>query len=374
MKSKITALSLTGLLSVSHASAETPVAHQSVVGDKNHACNLEQGNVYYCKDCCTEEKKRLDSITEKLDHADEKLPQSVVTRAKRLIARNNNDLARKWLEWSDSTYSASFEETQWLLGNEDKKIGKNKEALMHYKKAVVLNEEKNPKYLMSAGKMARDYGEYEEAKKWLEKILQIRLAEKKNDINLAEASRELAVLYDDDRCKKDDQDKAEKLYQEALKIYEEEYGINSKHYATVLCDIANYHRRRNNYLKAEPLFERCLDIMGKISDENDPYLAMFVADFALIQKENGKIEEADQLFSRALRICDAASILGTDCDDIGMIKNNVAEFYESQERYKEAEQRYEEALSILKAKLSNGHKQIDEVQRNYDRMKQKMTE
>jgi tetratricopeptide (TPR) repeat protein len=114
--------------------------------------------------------------------------------------------------------------------------------------------------------------------------------------------------------------------------------------------------------------------MEKILNNNDPDIAHVLANFALLQKENGKIEEADQLFSRSLRICDAASILGTDCDDIGMIKNDVAEFYESQKRYKEAEQRYEEALSILKAKFPSGHQQINQVQVNYDRLKQKMAE
>uniref|UniRef100_UPI004055BBE4 tetratricopeptide repeat protein n=1 Tax=Candidatus Electronema sp. TaxID=2698783 RepID=UPI004055BBE4 len=369
MKSKITALSLTGLLSVSHASAEPPVSHQSLVGDKSSAYNLEHGNVtvYNCKDCCTDEKKRCDSIAEKLKATSEQLPKSLLKRAQRLIEKNRNDDAKKVLDRSVKNHSSFIEETLWLQGDYDEKRGKGKEALMSYKKAVVLNEEKNPKYLMSAGKMARDYGAYEEAEKWLEKLLQIRLAEKKNDLNLAAARRELAVLYDD-------QAKAEKLYQEALEIYEKESGVNSKYYAAVLHDLADYYRRKNDYLKAEPLFEQCLNIMEKTLGNNDPDIAHVLANFALLQKENGKIEEADQLFSRSLRICDAASVLGTDCDDIGMIKNDVAEFYESQKRYKEAEQRYEEALFMLKAKFPNGHQQINQVQVNYDRLKQKMAE
>ena len=313
MKSKITALSLFGLLSVSYASAENNVSHQSLVGDKNSAINLEQGDyvVNNCKNCCTDEKKLCDSVAEKLKVTSAQLPKSLLKRAQRLKEKNRNDDAKKILDWSIKNHSAFLEETLWLQGDYYENIGKTKESLMSYRKSVVLNEEKNPKYLMSAGKMARDYGEYEEAKKWLEKLLQVRLAEKKNDLNLAKARRELAVLYDD-RGKKDDQDKAEKLYQEALEIYEKEYGVTSKYYAAVLHDMADYYRRKNDYLKAEPLFERCLDIIDKIySNKNDPDIAHVLANFALLQKENRIFDKADQLFSRALRICDAASTLGT---------------------------------------------------------------
>ncbi len=376
MKSKITALSLTGLLSVSQASAEPPVSHQSLVGDKNSAINVEHGNVTVnnCKDCCIDEKKRCDSIDEKLKALNEQFPEAQLKKAQRFKKQSDRKASKETLDLSIKRYRPVVAATIWERGKIAEEEKNYDEAMTFYRQAVWLDE-KNPIYLMSAGKTARSVGGYEESKKWLETLVQIRMKEDKNDLNLAEAKRELATLYDsDDRGEKNDQAKAEKLYQEALEIYEKEYGLTSQYYAAVLHDLADYYRRRNDYLKAEPLFERCLDIMEKILDKNDPDIAHVLANFALLQKENGKIEESDQLFSRSLRICDAASVIGNDCNDIEMIKNDAAELYESQKRYKEAEQRYEEALSILKAKFPGGHRQIDEVQKNYDRMKRKMKE
>ncbi|MCI5122557.1 MAG: tetratricopeptide repeat protein, partial [Candidatus Electrothrix sp. AUS4] len=257
-------------------------------------------------------------------------------------------------------------------GNFAEEEGNYDEAMTSYRRAVILDE-KNPKYLISAGRIARSFGGYEESRKWLETLVQIRVKEKKDDRNLAEAKRELAILYDE-RGEQNDQAKAEKLYLEAIKIYEKELDPNNIWLAPVLHDLAEYYRRRDDYVKAEPLFERCLNIMEKMLDKNDPNIALALANFALLFEKTEKNDKADELFSRSLRICDTASILGNDCDRIGMIKNDAAEFYESQKRYKEAEQRYEESLSILKAQFPHGHEQIDFVQENYDRLKRKMME
>jgi tetratricopeptide (TPR) repeat protein len=335
---------------------------------------LEQGNyiVNNCKDCCTEEKKRCDSIDEKLKALNEQLPEAQLKKAQRFKKQGDKDASKKVLDSSIKRYQFVFAESLWERGKiaeEEKNYG---EAMTFYRQAVWLDE-KNPTYLMSAGKIARSIGGYEESKKWLETLLLIRVKEKKDDRNFADAKRELASLYDE-RGGKDDQAKAEKLYQEAIKIYEKNSGANSSLVANVLHDLADYYRTASNYEKAVPLFERCLDIMEKTLDKNDPNMANVLANFALLRKETGKIDEADQLFSRSLAICDAANVIGNDCNDIGTIKNDAAEFYESQERYKEAEQRYIEALSILKAKFPAGHHDIEKVQKNYDRLKQKMAE
>ncbi len=69
-------------------------------------------------------------------------------------------------------------------------------ALRQYRKAVAV-EEDNPDYLLAAGKMARKMADYKQAQEWLERLLELREAEGKNDAALGTALHELALLYRD---------------------------------------------------------------------------------------------------------------------------------------------------------------------------------
>lgn len=69
-------------------------------------------------------------------------------------------------------------------------------TLRQYRKAVAV-EENNPDYLLAAGKMARKMADYKQAQEWLERLLELREAEGKNDAALGTALHELALLYRD---------------------------------------------------------------------------------------------------------------------------------------------------------------------------------
>jgi tetratricopeptide (TPR) repeat protein len=70
------------------------------------------------------------------------------------------------------------------------------EAMELYRTAVLL-EKDNPDYLLAAGKMARKLAEYKQAQEWLERLLELREAEGKNDAGLGDALHELALLHKD---------------------------------------------------------------------------------------------------------------------------------------------------------------------------------
>ncbi|MCI5120498.1 MAG: hypothetical protein D3908_04740, partial [Candidatus Electrothrix sp. AUS4] len=103
MRNRITALSLTGLLSVPHAPAfaESPIPHQSIrCEDIDTVLNNEHGNIIinHCKDCCTDEKKRYNSLEEKWRSLNEQLPEAQLKKAQRLLKNGDKDASKRKID------------------------------------------------------------------------------------------------------------------------------------------------------------------------------------------------------------------------------------------------------------------------------------
>jgi len=198
-------------------------------------------------------------------------------------------------------------------------------AMRQYKKAVAL-EEDNPDYLLAAGQMARTLGDYSYAQEWLERLLKMREAEGKNDLDLA----------------------------------------------TVLNEVANCYYFQGRYAEAEPLYKRSLVIKENSLGKDHPSVATTLNNLAGLYRQQGRYAEAEPLYKRSLVIKENS--LGKDHPDVATTLNNLAGLYYKQEKYQEAAEMFQRAIAIMKKKFPGGHPNIDLFQGNYEYMKEKMQE
>jgi tetratricopeptide (TPR) repeat protein len=280
------------------------------------------------------------------------------------------------------------------------------EAMELYRTAVML-EKDNPDYLRAAGNMARKLGNYAQAQEWLERLLKIREAEGKEDVELSSTQHELAILYEDI----DKYNEAEKLYRRSLSIKEKIFGEENFELLSSLNNLVLLYRRQGRYEEAEPLFQRLIAISEKTLGKGHPRVVEAMNSMAVFYEKHGNYAKAELLFQRALeisektlgkehpRVAEAMNSmavlyekmgnyekselffqrvveirkknLGNEHPHVAAAMNNLATFYESRHRYNEAESLYQTSLSILKKNFPLGHRYIDKLQKNYDELKRK---
>ena len=94
---------------------------------------------------------------------------------------------------------------------------------------------------------------------------------------------------------------ARKMFEEALTIYEKEYGPKHEEVARVLNNFAFVHLGSGKLAEAEELFRRALDINRAINPEG-PAVALNLANLASLTKQQGPHDDALEMCKEALRI------------------------------------------------------------------------
>uniref|UniRef100_UPI004056CD09 tetratricopeptide repeat protein n=1 Tax=Candidatus Electronema sp. TaxID=2698783 RepID=UPI004056CD09 len=222
------------------------------------------------------------------------------------------------------------------------------EAMELYRTAALL-EKDNPDYLLAAGKMARKLAEYKQAQEWLERLLELREKEGKNDAGLGDALHELALLHKD----LGQYAAAEPLYLRAVAVKEQALGKEHPEVAVVLSDLAGLYRRDRKYVKAEPLYRCALAVKEQALGKNHPSVAETLNDLGVLCSEQERLAEAESLYLRAFEIREKH--FGKDHLNIAESICNLAVLYRKQERYAEAEELYLRSLALREKVLGENH-------------------
>ncbi|CAK8722799.1 MAG: Tetratricopeptide repeat-containing protein [Candidatus Electronema aureum] len=225
------------------------------------------------------------------------------------------------------------------------------EAMELYRTAALL-EKDNPDYLLAAGKMARKLAEYKQAQEWLERLLELREKEGKNDAGLGDALYELALLHKD----LGQYAAAEPLYLRAVAVKEQALGKEHPDVADVLNGLAALYWREGKYAEAEPLYLRALAVKEQAFGKEHPSVAQTLNDLAILYRNQERVAEAESLYLRSLAIRE--KYLGKEHLDVAESLNNLALLCRKQGRYLEAEPLCLRSLAIKEAVLGKKHPRI----------------
>lgn len=145
-------------------------------------------------------------------------------------------------------------------------------------------------------------------------------------------------------------------YNKAIKIVENDYGINSSEYSIILNDMAESYTELGLYDKAEPIYKEALKLRKEIHGDRNPFYATSLDNLAALYCYMGRFIEAEPLLNEALVI--RKEVLGENHQDFAMSLNNLALLYDDMGQYDKAEKYYIDASIIWKETLG-------EKDRNY---------
>jgi tetratricopeptide (TPR) repeat protein len=146
---------------------------------------------------------------------------------------------------------------------------------------------------------------------------------------------------------------AEPLYQQALRICEQQLGANHPTTAGNLNNLALLYQAQGKYAEAEPLLKRALRSCEQQLGVGHPNAATSLNNLALLYQAQGKYAEAEPLLKRSLTI--DIQVYGEEHPEVATDLNNVAELYQLQGKYAEAELFLQRALHIRERQLGTEH-------------------
>ena len=199
----------------------------------------------------------------------------------------------------------------------------------------------------------RAQGRYQEALPFAEEAL--RLSEQEFGLdhpNVATSLNNLAVLYKSQGRYAD----AEPLHQRALAIRETALGPEHPLAAQSLNNLAGLYQAQGRYAEAEPLYQSSLVIWQKALGPEHPDVAMSLNNLAGLYDAQGRYDEAEPLYQSSLAIAESA--LGPEHPDVAGSLNNLAALYGAQGRHAEAEPLYQRALAIVEKALGPEHPHV----------------
>jgi len=146
---------------------------------------------------------------------------------------------------------------------------------------------------------------------------------------------------------------AERLYRQAIEIYERVAGANSRDLAITLDNLAALYAEHGRLSEAEQLRLRALQIFKATLDPASPHIATTLQNLAVLYQYQGRLPEAQEKFLEAMTI--AEKIYGPDSRQVGVISDNLAGLYRSNGEFDKAEPLYLRALSIFRNVLGPEH-------------------
>ena len=232
------------------------------------------------------------------------------------------------------------------------------QAMRHYTDAVQA-QPNNPTYLRTAGTMARTVGRYEQARIWLEHVVELLGQQAPDTLDWAGAAYDLAWLY----FYIADYAQAEPLYLRAFAITEKALGKDHPDVANTLNALATLYQAQGHYPQAEPLYLRDLAITEKALGKDHPDVAVTLNNLARLYQAQGHYAQAEPLHLRALVIRE--KVLGKDHPYVATTLNNLAGLYRVQGHYSQAEPLYLRAIKIAELRLGADHPNTVTFKDNY---------
>ncbi len=304
-----------------------------------------------------EREKLLKQASEDLERIKGNLPDSQLAEAEEKLEKGETKAAEQAFDAVIDQGAGAISLAAFRSGTLSEDRLDYEKAFRQYKKAAVL-EEDNPEYLLAAGKMARTLADYRQAQDWLEQLLKIREAEKKEDTNLASAMYNLAWVYKSQGC----YDKAEPLYKRTRAILEKTLGKDHHEVVTTLNNLADLYIKQGRYDDAEPLYRRTLAILKKTLGKNHNDVATTLKNLADLYIKQGRYYEADPFFKRTLAILEKT--LGKNHPSVVSTLNNLPNLYSYQDRYDDDESFFKHALEIKEKTLGKKHNDVERILKN----------
>jgi tetratricopeptide (TPR) repeat protein/DNA-binding XRE family transcriptional regulator len=146
---------------------------------------------------------------------------------------------------------------------------------------------------------------------------------------------------------------AERLFQQALHLGEQELGVEHLLTAEVLLRLATFYGIQGKYQQAEPLCERALRIREHALGHEHLLVAEALYNLAIPCSRQGKYQQAEDLFQQVLRIREHA--LGHEHLLVAEALHGLSVFYILQGEYQQAEHLCERALHIREQILGKNH-------------------
>lgn len=316
-----------------------------------------QGHLTDIRESWKEEQLRRKAADEALDQMKCQMPEARIAEAKLRLAKNDTKAAKE--TFAEVRKQAG--KTAALAAHHEGKLAEGEvnyaEAMELYRTAALL-EKDNPDYLLAAGKMARKLAEYKQAQEWLERLLELREAEGKNDAALGDALYELALLHKD----LGQYAAAEPLYLRAVAVKEQAVGKDHPDVAEVLSDLAGLYRREGKYAEAEPLFLRSLAVKEQALGKEHPSVAQTLNNLGVLYSEQDRLAETESLYLRALEIREKH--FGKENLEVAESLGNLATLYRKQGKYKEAEVLHLRSLALREKILGKNHPSVARILNN----------
>lgn len=154
-------------------------------------------------------------------------------------------------------------------------------------------------------------------------------------------------------------ERAESLYEQALRFGELILGAMHPDLAYPLTGLANLYQEQGRFERAEPLYQLALRIREQALGAEHPLVAHPLNGLAVLYAKRGSLEQAEQLFQRALSIWEQA--LGAMHPLVTYPLNGLAILYKRQGKLEQAEVLYERALSIETRTFGPAHPQVSRL-------------
>jgi TonB family protein len=115
--------------------------------------------------------------------------------------------------------------------------------------------------------------------------------------------------------------------------------------AAALYNLASLHFALKQYSKAEPLYQECLRIYEQAFGPDDPKLCGTMEQLGWARYASGGASGAEKLFRRSLEIKEKA--FGPNSAEVALSANNLGRFYEKTGNFSAALPLYQRALAIM---------------------------
>lgn len=148
-------------------------------------------------------------------------------------------------------------------------------------------------------------------------------------------------------------ERAKALYQQALQLQIQIFGLEHPSVASLQSKLAYLYRLLGDYEQAEPLFQSAERVLEQALGPQHPEVAYPLEGLAMVYYEQGKYELAEPLQQRALQIREQTR--GLEHPEVALSLIRLGNIYFEQGKYELAEVVYQRSLLIREQVWGEGH-------------------
>lgn len=142
-----------------------------------------------------------------------------------------------------------------------------------------------------------------------------------------------------------DYQSAQKSFECALEIFQNNYGENHAFSASVNTNLADLFLEQGIFSEAESHYLKAIKILERIKDPNPRYLIGTLSNLGGMYQWQGRLADAEAVFKRGIELCDTNN--AEQLYMLGVLLGNLGTIYEEPGEFQAAESLYTEAASLL---------------------------